>query len=178
MWGRMGASMKNRFFIFVAGGALGFAGGALAMLLAFPFLFMNEAGNEAALAEEISSTRAAARFDEGAPGQDAAHWGKGELKIYEAAGGGYILELQKDFEVGPGPNFWIYANSKADIGDEADFNQDEGRVRLAKLKNFRGSQVYQLGGKAGEALAGARAITIWCESFGQYIASANLPAQS
>ncbi|MYB38879.1 MAG: DM13 domain-containing protein, partial [Gammaproteobacteria bacterium] len=90
---------------------------------------------------------------------------------YRADDGNVLVELQADFEVGPGPNFWLYLNSVGGIDDEGDFEADNGRRRIAKLKSFTGSQVYAV--NAGD-FKSARAVTVWCESFGQYIASADI----
>lgn len=163
--------MKKTIAAFIIGGLLGFGGGAGAMLIAFPFLFPPPQVDERVssfAAEEVVATGA---FREDAAGQDAAHWGRGSLKVYRAEDGGYLLELQGDFEVGAGPNFWIYLNAAAGIDDEDDFAADGGRVKIAKLKSFAGSQVYRL---SGENFDGAKAVTIWCETFGQYIASADV----
>lgn len=163
--------MKKLFFTFVIGGILGFAAGAGLMLVAFPFVFPPPEVNETVDSMTAAGEWGAASFREGASGQDAGHWGRGDLKIYHAKEGGYLLELQGNFEVGPGPNFWIYLNSEADIDDEADFFADSARVKVTKLKSFTGSQVYHL---EADALEAAKSITIWCESFNQYIASANI----
>ena len=158
---------------FLIGGLLGLAVGAGAMLLAFPFLFPPPPVNETvtAMAGREVAPLVDARFREGVAGQDAAHWGRGGLRAYRADDGNVLIELQPDFEVGPGPNFWVYLNSVDGIDDESDFEADEARRRIAKLKSFSGSQVYAVGAKEFE---GARAVTIWCESFGQYIASADV----
>ena len=143
------------------------------MLVAFPFLFPPPEVNERVSAMTADSPLGAADFREGVSGQDPAHWGRGGLRFYRAADGGVLLELQEDFVVGPGPNFWIYLNARSGVDDEDDFNADDARVKVAKLKSFSGSQVYALD---AEQFARARAVTIWCESFGQYIASADIPA--
>ena len=93
------------------------------------------------------------------------------MRVYRAADGNLLIELQPGFEVGPGPNFWVYLNTRGGIDDDAGFEADGGRLRIAKLKSFTGSQVYAAD---AETFAGAGAVTIWCESFGQYIASADL----
>lgn len=166
--------MKRAIIGFILGGLLGFGGGAGAMLVAFPFIFpppqVNEtvaamAAAEAPLGESV--------FREDAPGQDPAHWGRGGVKFYRAEDGNILMELQADFEVGPGPNFWIYLNARAGVDDEGAFQADAGRVKVAKLKSFAGSQVYALD---ADQFAQAKAVTIWCESFNQYIASADIPA--
>ena len=165
--------MKHASIGFLIGGLLGLAGGAGGMLLAFPFLFPPAEVNEtvAAMAGREVAPLAEARFREGVAGQDAAHWGRGGVRAYRGDDGNVLIEMQPDFEVGPGPNFWIYLNARDGIDDESDFDADVRRQRLAKLKSFTGSQVYAA--SAGD-FDRARAVTIWCESFGQYIASADL----
>ena len=62
-------------------------------------------------------------------------------------------------------------NGDAGVDDEGDFEEDDGRIRLAKLKSFERSQVYVL---RAEDFENAEAVTIWGESFfGGYIASAD-----
>ena len=165
--------MKKTLIGFLAGGIIGASAGAGAMLLAYPFLFPPAEVNEtvAAIAGRDVAALVETRFREGVAGQDAAHWGRGGLRAYRGADGNVLIELQPDFEVGPGPNFWIYLNTRGGVDDEADFEADEGRQRIAKLKSFTGSQVYAAD---AELFADAAAVTIWCETFGQYIASADL----
>ena len=163
--------MKKILIGFIIGGAMGVVGGAGAMLIAFPFLFPPSAANESVAQATVGRLLVESRFREDADGQDAAHWGRGSVKVYEGEAGGIVIELQSDFEIGPGPNFWLYLNAAADINNESDFNADGARIKLAKIRSFQGSQVYQA---ADSTLENVRAITIWCETFGQYIASANL----
>ena len=157
----------------VIGVLVGVLAGAGAMLVAFPFLFPPPAVNEsvADMAGRDVAALLETRFREGTAGQDAAHWGRGGVRTYRSDDGDVLIELQPDFEVGPGPNFWVYLNSRGGIDDEADFEADGDRQRIARLKSFTGSQVYRA--DAG-AFGAAGAVTIWCESFGQYIASADL----
>ena len=165
--------MHKTVIAFLVGGVLGVAAGAAGMLVAFPFLFPPPAVNEtvAAMAGRDVAVLGETRFREGTAGQDAAHWGRGGARVYRGDDGDVLIELQPDFEVGPGPNFWVYLNTRGGIDDEDDFEADAGRQRIARLKSFTGSQVYRVG---AEAFAAAGAVTIWCESFGQYIASADL----
>ena len=165
--------MKKTLAIFVGGGILGTIVGAGAMLVAFPFVFPPPEVNETVSASDavlIGKTR----FREDSRGQDGGHWGRGDIKFYRTTDGSVLAELQADFEVGPGPNFWIYLNGNDNIEDEADFTADEARLKVHKIKSFRGSQVYVFD---AADFANARALTIWCESFNQYIASANIPVQ-
>ena len=164
--------MKS-FLFFVVGGILGAVAGAGGMLIAFPFIFPPPPANESVQGEAVFFGES--RFREDSAGQDAGHWGRGAVKFYRAADGSVLAELQGDFEVGPGPNFWLYLNGEENIENEKDFLADAARIKTHKIKSFSGSQVYKLN---GEEFKNARAITIWCESFNQYIASANIPPEN
>ena len=161
-----------RFFLgLVIGGILGVVVGGGGMLVVYPFLFpppvVNETVSVAAgleIVDEIS-------LRTGVAGQDAGHWGMGDIKVYRNDSGNYLVEFQANFEVGPGPNFWLYTNTRADVNEEDDFNSDTDRKKIAKIKSFTGSQIYEI---PAADMSGSKALTIWCETFGQYIASANL----
>lgn len=153
---------------FVAGAGAG-AGG---MLIAFPFLFPPVIVAEAAPEAGASTIKAGSfRFDETAKGRDAVHWANGSGGVYQS-GGVTTVRLDDDFVAGPGPNYWIYLNT-VPVGDETDFLADTKRVRIAPLKSFKGGQNFALPAdvKFGEFAT----LTIWCESFSAYIASAALP---
>lgn len=148
------------------------------MLIAFPFLFpppiVNETFSQIEGVVERQSIYTGA-FREDAPGQDFAHWAKGRISVHQAAGDEAWIQLESDFEASPGPNYWVYLNSQAAIDDESDFLADDQRVRLAKLKSFSGSQLYPT---SKTELADTRSLTIWCESFDQYIGSADFDKPS
>jgi hypothetical protein len=157
--------------VFVLGGVLGAAGGAGAMLVAYPFLFPPPVSADAAPAALPDAAPAIAfRFDESAPGRDAVHWANGSGRVVKTAQG-WVLRLDADFKAGPGPNFWIYLNTRA-VGDERDFKGDARRVKLAPLKSFEGAQNFVLPPSIDPAEF--HSVTIWCESFSQYIASGSL----
>ena len=169
----MAASRRLAFMAltFVIGGVLGAAGGAGAMLVAYPFLFPPPVSADAAPAALPDAAAAITfRFDDSAPGRDAVHWANGSGRVMRTAQG-WVLRLDADFKAGPGPNFWIYLNTRA-VGDERDFEGDSGRVRIAPLKSFAGAQNFVL--PASIDPTGFHSVTIWCESFSQYIASGAL----
>jgi hypothetical protein len=165
------------------------------MLIAYPFLFPPPAaadpalvtlaapGAPAALAAPVApaadivpvAAQAQApahvfRFDENAPGRDPIHWANGTGAFIKTEQG-WVLRLNGDFRAGPGPNFWLYLNTRA-VGDERDFRADPQRVKLAQLRSFDGAQNYLLPqGLDPEAF---HTLTIWCETFGVYIASGAL----
>lgn len=156
---------------FLLGGLLGAAAGAGGMLIAFPFLFPPPVVAEAAPGGAADSEIGTFRFDEKARGRDSVHWANGTGALYRT-GAGVVLRFDETFEAGPGPNYWVYLNTRP-VTDEAEFNADGGRVRIAQLKSFRGGQNYAL--PQGLDLSTFHTVTIWCESFGAYIASAVLP---
>jgi len=164
--------LTSKLAVFVVGGALGIIAGAGGMLVAFPFLFPPPVVNDAAPKSVEAAAPAIISFklDETAPGRDPAHWANGSGAIIHTAQG-MVLRLNGDFEAGPGPNFWIYLNTRA-VGEEKDFNADAGRVKIAPLKAFKGAQNFVL--PEGVDPARFHTVTIWCESFSAYIGSGPL----
>lgn len=163
-------------FAFWFGSIGGLVAGAAAMLIAFPFIFPPPVLNEAPPPAEILAdaqagpVRAPFEFDRNAPGRDILHWANGTGALIRTKGG-WVLRFDEDFEAGPGPNYWIYFNTRA-VGEEADFNADAARVKMAPLRSFRGGQNYPV--PATIDPEGFQTVTIWCESFGVYIGSAVL----
>ena len=111
--------VMKRFVVgFLVGGLLGVGGGAGVMLIAFPFLFPPPEVNETVSAMSAESANAVVGesvFREGVAGQDPAHWGKGGVKFYRAEDGGVLMELQADFEVGPGRTFGFISTPKTGL---------------------------------------------------------------
>ncbi len=161
--------LKSKFAVFVLGGLLGAAGGAGGMLIAFPFLFQPPVANDAAPKpmDAASPAMNSFKFDESAPGRDPVHWANGTGAVIRTAQGA-VLRLNGDFAAGPGPNFWVYLNTRT-VGEEKDFKADAGRVKIAPLKSFKGAQNFVL--PEGIDAAAFHTVTIWCESFGVYIGS-------
>ncbi len=165
--------MKKIVLSLAAGVAVGFVAGAGSMLIAFPYLFPPPVVNESL--EQLGggaseTTLYSGVFREDAPGQDFAHWAKGGIRVVQVSNDNVVIHLKSDFEASPGPNYWVYLNSRTGIDEEADFLADEQRVRLAKLRSFRGSQVYPV---SMNQLSDKQALTVWCETFDQYIGSAD-----
>lgn len=158
---------------FAAGTILGIIAGGGGMLIAFPYLFPPPVVSEAAPTVAAAPVQKAGtfRFDEKAPGRDSVHWADGSGAVFKGDAS-TVIRLDDDFVAGPGPNFWIYLNT-VPVGEERDFNADKGRVKIAPLKSFKGGQNYAL--PASLDIGKFHTVTIWCESFGAYIASAELP---
>lgn len=157
-------------FAFWFGLSAGLAGGAGAMLIAFPFIFPPPVLNEPPPDNATSATRSIFEFDKTAPGRDLVHWANGTGAIIPT-GVGHVLRFNEDFEAGPGPNYWIYLNTRS-VGDETDFKVDAARQRIAPLRAFKGGQNYPLPSTID--ISAFHTVTIWCEPFGVYIGSARL----
>ena len=155
---------------FIGGGVLGVVAGAAAMLIAYPFIFPPPVAADAAPVARAAAIASTFRFDASAPGRDAVHWADGTGSMIPTDDG-WVLRLDANFKAGPGPNFWIYLNTRA-VGDEGDFLADGKRVRLAPLRAFEGAQNYVV--PATLDPKAFHSVTVWCESFGAYIASGAL----
>lgn len=163
-------------FAFWFGSVGAFMLGAAFMLVAFPFIFpppvLNEAAPTAAMlaGPEAGKQEIAFEFDQKAPGRDLIHWANGSGKLIRTKQG-WLLRLEKNFEAGPGPNYWIYFNTRG-TGEEKDFLADKERVKFAPLRAFKGAQNYPLPMTIDPEKY--HSVTIWCETFGVYIGSAIL----
>lgn len=156
---------------FLLGAVLGTVAGAGGMLIAFPFLFpppvVAEPAPDAAAATKVGTFH----LDEQAPGRDLVHWANGSGSVYRT-GAATVIRFGDDFRAGPGPNYWVYLNT-VPVGEESAFRADAGRVKLAPLKSFTGSQNYAV--PDGTDIGRFQTVTIWCETFSVYIGSAPLP---
>lgn len=162
--------MKS-WLAFAVGVLVGSAVGGTAMFVAYPFLFPPPVVAERPPEAEGVTERGSFKFDETSPGRDAVHWANGTGRIYTSPRE-TVVRLDDTFEAGPGPNFWIYLNS-VPVGDEASFASDTKRLKIAPLKSFTGGQNYVV--PAGVRMENYAAVTIWCESFSAFIATAQLP---
>jgi hypothetical protein len=156
--------------MFTIGGIVGAAVGAGAMLVAFPFLFPPARSADVAPVPAGPAAVVGFEFDRSAPGRDAIHWANGRGSVIRTEQG-WVLRLDPDFEAGPGPDYWLYLNTRA-VGEEPDFEGDRGRLRVAKLRSFSGAQNYPL--PADIDPTRFHTVTIWCETFRQYIGSGAL----
>lgn len=148
---------------------LGIAVGALAMLIAFPFLFPPAEVNESVANVDDKTVTATGAFIHPDP-DDPVHWGKGGVSLYEQ-GESMEVFLEADFEVGPGPDYYLYLVDASDIRNNAAF-EAANHVEIARLKSFRGSQVYPL--PASVQPEDYQSVVVWCKTFGELITSAGL----
>jgi hypothetical protein len=151
--------------IFVIGGLFGTALGFALGIFFFPFLFPPPPATE--VLAEASKTRlvATGTFIHADP-SDRFHHGKGNVSVYERT-----VFLEPDFEVGPGPDYYVYLVPKAPIRSNADM-KGVMYVDLGRLRAFKGSQAYAI--PAGVDLSKYPSVVIWCKTFGALISPADL----
>jgi hypothetical protein len=154
---------------FWVGGIAGLVAGLGIMLVAFPFLFPPPVVDEPEPAADIINGRVIAIHVRCSRARSRARPLGRRVRSLDTNASGLGPGFNGDFRAGPGPNYWIYLNT-VQVGEERAFRSDQGRVRIAALKSFRGGQNYLLSSELGPALF--HTVTIWCESFGVYIGSA------
>lgn len=157
--------MWRSIAIFLAGGVLGVGVGTALGFFLFPFVFPPPPAVEQLTAEEKTNEVAKGTFVQANP-SDPIHYGKGGVRVYD----GNVF-LEKDFEVGPGPDFHVYLVPKANVREASDV-ADTMFVDLGKLRSFKGSQKYAVPG--GVDLKSYPSVVIWCQQFGVLISPADL----
>ena len=150
---------------------IGIAIGVLGTIVAYPFIFPPPEVNETVSDIEHKRKLFSATFIHPNP-SDTVHWGRGGVSLYEQDKRVEIF-LQEDFEVGPGPNYWVYLSDDAGIVSRQAF-RDATTFEIGKLKSFSGSQVYRV--PESVDFTGVKSVVVWCKTFGQLIPSADLRA--
>lgn len=154
------------FIIFVVGGILGLGGGFAIGIFVYPYIFLADiVATEQVDASTAGSVVATGTFIHADP-SDPIHYGSGSVTVYEGA-----VNLEADFDVGPGPKFHVYLVPDATVTPET-VVEDSMFVDLGRLRAFKGSQVYQV--PEGIDLANYRSVVIWCEHFSVLISPAAL----
>jgi len=160
--------MKKSLVICLLGVIIGTGIGAVGMLFLYPFLFPPPK-----LDEQVSNLRSKSVVSSGIfihPNpSDPIHRGKGGVTIY--TGIQTEVFLNPDFEVGPGPDYYVYLSGAKSIRDNNSF-ETSNHLEVGKLKSFSGSQVYAL--PENTSIDSYRSVVIWCKMFGQLITSADL----
>ncbi len=157
----------RRFFLgALVGGVLGVLSGFAIGIFVYPYIFLTDiVADERLDAADMDSVVATGEFVHANPA-DPIHYGSGGLTVYRG-----VVQLHRDFEVGPGPAYHIYLVPDASVTPDTDVARTMF-VDLGRLRAFRGSQVYRIPG--GVDLADFGSVVIWCEHFGVLISPASL----
>lgn len=148
-----------------AGLLIGAVAGFAAGIFAFPYLFPPPPVNEIAAGKTAADAIARGTFAHADP-SDPVHYGRGAVTLYPD-----VVQLEADFEVGPGPKYHVYLVPLADVTPSTAVDQTMF-VDLGRLKAFAGSQVYPI--PDGLDLREYASLVIWCERFGVLISPAGL----
>ncbi len=111
-------------------------------------------------------------FDPNATGSDTFHRGWGSVKLVKFEGKHKII-FGEDFRVINGPDYKLYLLKEQNIQTEDEFNKNKADAyRIADIKQFKGFQTFEVPQDINPDEI--ESVVIWCESFSQFISSANL----
>jgi hypothetical protein len=162
-------SMKKYVITGIACLIAGAITGIAVTIFVYPFIFPLPVINEQIADVEAKEKVSFGVFIHPNP-SDPLHRGKGNVTLYRQEHETEVF-LEKDFEVGPGPAYHVYLSAGTDIKNNDDF-KNTANIDLGGLKSFKGSQLYNVPGDVD--MSGIHSVVIWCEVFGQLIASARL----
>ena len=139
-------------------GVLGFGAG----IYALPILTAPPAPSESEIQAMASQTRYTAEFRRDLEDSDTLHWGEGTVSV----GSKSITLLGR---LAPGPDYKLYLSPKF-VETESDFNRlKTSMVRVGDIKTFEN---FAVNVPPGIDPANYNSVVVWCESFGQFITSA------
>jgi len=145
----------------ILGSTVGFAAGMLCYPLLFPTPMTSAVVSESANGALVAT----GTFTHADP-SDPTHYGSGSVAVHQD-----MARLERDFEVGPGPDYHVYLVPEADITPDTRV-EETMFVDLGPLKAFAGSQGYPV--PKGTDLSDYKSVVIWSEHFNQLISSARL----
>lgn len=162
--------MRGYLLTFLLALLLGIAGGFALGIFAYPYIFLADivAGDkvpEKPAGQPQRNVLARGTFVHANP-SDPIHYGKGRVTVYEG-----LLDLEPDFEVGPGPKYHVYLVPEAQVLPSTNVARTMF-VDLGRLRAFKGSQNYEI--PVGLDLAKFGSVVVWCEQFGVLISPAKL----
>lgn len=160
--------MKNLTVGLLIGAILGSVAGFAAGIVFFPFLFSPAQVNEVVSDGGSRAAVAAGSFIHADP-SDPVHYGSGGVRLF-----GNLLQLEQDFEVGPGPKYHVYLVPEAGVTPDTRV-EETMFVDLGRLKAFTGGQNYLV--PKGLDLTDYKSVVIWCEQFNELISPASMTFQ-
>jgi len=156
--------MKSRTLILLlathgVAGVFGFALG----IYALPILIAPPAPTTESVQTASSQAMYTAQFKRDLPDSDALHWGEGLVSV-----GREFITF--DGKLAPGPDYKLYLSPQY-VETEVDFNRLKSEmVRVGEVKTFKNFVVTV---PPHIDPASYNSVIVWCETFGQFITSAN-----
>lgn len=152
--------MKKLLIVFTHLAAIG-VGFALG-IYALPILIAPPAPTAAEVGAQVGANALTGQFKRDLEGSDALHWGEGTVSV-----GTRSIGLAG--RLAPGPDYKLYLSPEF-VETEDDFLRVKpSMVRVGDVKTFENFIVVL---PPGTDLAAYNTIVVWCETFGEFISSA------
>ncbi|MDC0738750.1 DM13 domain-containing protein [Cognatishimia sp. SS12] len=138
--------------------ALGFALG----IYFLPILTAPPSPDGSEIEAQAAGALFVASFDRDRQGSDFLHWGEGQLSVTERA-------IVHEGKLAPGPDYKLYLMTQF-VEDEAGFEAARAEaLQIGDIKSFGGFVVPV---PDGVDVRQYSTVVVWCESFGEFITSA------
>lgn len=121
--------------------------------------------------KELFSTLLSGDFNMDAEGSDKFHNASGKVSIVNFKGENRLV-FSDNFEVTRGPDYKIYLVNERGIETKSAFQKIKSNSkRIGEIKQFSGYQVFDI--PRDIDIDSIKGVVIWCESFSQYISTAD-----
>ena len=152
----------KRFLIFLMTHGFALAIGFAAGIYLLPILTAPESPDADMLEEKAQGALYTAEFTRDRRGSDFLHWGEGKISITPD-------QIVHEGELAPGPDYKLYL-LKSYVEHEDEFTPLKSEARLiGDVKTFDG---FLVDVPADVSVADYNTVVVWCESFGEFITSA------
>ncbi|MDV7144623.1 DM13 domain-containing protein [Tropicimonas sp. TH_r6] len=152
----------RRFILWLLTHSIALAAGFALGIYFLPILTAPPSPDAEMLAEQSQGAAFKATFTRELSGSDFLHWGEGEIALSDER----IVHMGK---LAPGPDYKLYLVQDF-VEDEAGFLPlKAAALQVGDVKSFNGFVVDL---PEGTDLTAYTTVLIWCESFGEFITSA------
>lgn len=152
----------RRFFIGLGTHGIALAIGFALGVYFLPILTAPPAPDSAMLEEKAQAALFRAELTRDLRGSDFLHWGEGTISLTES-------EIIHEGALAPGPDYKLYL-TKEFVEHEEEFEPIKSEaLQLGDIKTFEG---FILSVPEATDLSAYTTVVIWCESFGEFITSA------
>ena len=111
-------------------------------------------------------------FNPDAEDSDSIHRGWGDVSLIERDGKRFVI-FDENFRVTPGPDYYLYLVPQHGVETESVFNSIKSNsTRVTRIRQHEGKQIHEI--PSNYSISGNTGIVIWCESFSQFITTADL----
>lgn len=142
-------------------GAVGFIGFALGIYL-LPILIAPPAPSANEVMQVSAQAQYSAEFRKELQDSDALHWGEGTVSVSDTA----VSFMGK---LAPGPDYKLYLSPEF-VETEVDFNRLKSSMKqVGDVKTFDNFLVSL---PVGVSVSDYTTVIVWCETFGEFITSA------